>query len=243
MGNNYQKTFGLSDIYDKFVFIAPEIKRDWGIDQAEFQEIVSGGTVNVNIKHKQSVKVLWKAPGMLGGNENPGFVDNASSIQRRVVVTRFDKKVVSGDPQLYKRLEDEMDCILKHCNSRYLEFVNTSAHKDIWTFLPNYFLETQSLMASASNSLFAFLDSDIVEINKDNYIPMEEFFKRFNVFCSDNNFQRPKINVDFYRSPFSKYDLQVQKCNKKYPKNQGKMYRNTNFIIGIDFKVDEYDDF
>lgn len=244
MGNNYQKTFGLADIYDKFAFIAPEIKRDWGIDQAEFQEIVSGGKLNVNIKHKPSVRVEWTAPGMLGGNENPGFVDNASSIQRRVVVTRFDHKVVNGDPRLPRKLEADMDIILKQCNRLYLAFTRDYHNKDIWSVLPDYFLETQKLMAAASNALCAYLDSDVLEFNPEIYIPMEEFFKRFNLFCAENNLQKPKINVDFYRAPFAKYNLTVEpKMTRKYPIKGGRMYKNTTFIIGVDLKFDdEFDD-
>ena len=239
MGNNYQKTFGLSDIHDKFCFIAPEIKRDWGIDQAEFQEIVSGGTLNVNIKHKNSIRVQWKAPGMLGGNENPGFVDNASSIQRRVVVTRFDKKVMDGDPFLHKKLAQEIDAIMCSCNRIYLNYVNRYARKDIWKVLPDYYMETQNLMASASNPLYAFFQSDILVFGSDKYIPMEEFFKRFNLFCQENNFNRPKINVDFYRAPFSRYEVTVEKMSKMYPAQMGKKYRNTNFVVGVDVKTDD----
>lgn len=244
MANNYQKTFGLADIYDKFAFIAPEIKRDWGIDQAEFQEIVSGGKLNINIKHKPSVRVIWTAPGMLGGNENPGFVDNASSIQRRVVVTRFDNKVVNGDPQLAKKLELEMDAILKQCNMYYLEYARKYQNKDIWSVLPKYFLETQKMMAAASNALCAYLDSDILEFSDDLYMPMDEFFKRFNIYCSENNISKPKINVDFYRAPFSKYNIRVEpKMTIKYPAKGGRLYKNTTFIKGVDIKFDdEYDD-
>lgn len=242
MGNNYQKTFGLADIYDKFAFIAPEIKRDWGIDQAEFQEIVSGGKINVNIKHKPSVRVEWTAPGMLGGNENPGFVDNACSIQRRVVVTRFDRKVMKGDPQLGKKLENEIGAIMRQCNLYYLQYAEKYCNKDIWNVLPEYYLETQRLMASASNALFAFMDSDLVEYGDELYIPMDEFFKRFNIYCSENNLQKPKINVDFYRSPFAKYNLDVlTRTTKKY---LGRAYKNTNFIMGVDLKkMDDFDDF
>ena len=244
LGNNYQKIFGLADIYDKFAFIAPEIKRDWGIDQAEFQEIVSGGKVNVNIKHKPSVRIEWTAPGMLGGNENPGFVDNASSIQRRVVVTRFDRKVTKGDPQLGKKLETEISAIMRQCNLYYLRYCDQYATKDLWNVLPEYFLETQKMMAAASNSLFAFLDSDCLVFSEDLYMPLDEFFKRFNAFCSENNLQKPKINVDLYRSPFNKYNLIVEtKANKKYPSKGGRMYKNATFICGVDLKLDDDMDF
>lgn len=240
MGNNFSKTFGLADICDKFAFIAPEIKKDWGIDQAEFQEIVSGGKINVNVKHHPSKRVEWVTPGLLAGNENPGFVDNACSIQRRVVVTRFDKKVDDGDPQLGRKLEKEIGCIIKQCNTYYLNYVNLYKNKDIWTWLPQYYLETQKMMAAASNALYAFLDSDIIEFGDEFYIPMDEFFKRFNLFCMENNFQKPKINVDFYRTPFNKYRVQVlPKHTKQYPPCFGKMYKNATFLKGVDIKMDE----
>jgi hypothetical protein len=233
MSNNYQKIFGLCDIYDKFAFIAPEIKRDWGIDQAEFQEIVSGGKLNVNIKHKPSLTVQWKTPGMLAGNENPGFVDNSSSIQRRVVVTRFDKKVINVDPSLSVKLEEEIDSIMKQCNLYYLTAVRRYRNNDIWTWIPRYFLETQTMMACASNALIAFLDSDILSYGEEHYIPMDEFFKRFNYFCTENNYRKPNINVDMYSSPFARYNIVIDnKVNKQY---MGRMYTNTTFLMGVNF--------
>jgi hypothetical protein len=74
---------------------------------------------------------------------------------------------------------------------------------------------------------------------------MDEFFKRFNMFCSESNITRPKINVDFYRAPFTKYDLEVEaKCTKKYPAKGGRTYKNVSFVIGVDLKIsDEEFDF
>jgi hypothetical protein len=232
MGNNHQKIFGLADIYDKFAFIAPEIKRDWNIDQAEFQEIVSGGKININIKHKSSVMVQWTAPGMLGGNENPGFIDNASSIQRRVVVTRFDRKVDDVITDLNVKLENEISEILKSCNLQYLKYVSSNQHTDIWKWLPRYFLETQKIMASASNALHAFLDSSLLTISEICYIPMSLFFKQFNEFCKENNFSKPKINVDFYRSPFAKFKVKVVMRDKM--RYAGRMYKNESILFGVD---------
>lgn len=239
ISNNYQKTFGMADIFNKFLFVAPEIKKDWTIDQAEFQEMVSGGKVNVNIKHKNSTVVDWRTPGMLAGNENPGFVDNASSIQRRVVVIRFDKKVQDGDPHLDKKLAAEIDCIMRKCNLAYLHYVNGFYHKDFWKFAPAYFLETQKLMAAASNALEAFLNSDKLVLDSENWMPFTEFFKWLNVFCVDNGYRKPTINVDFYRAPFEKYGIKVQMVSQiKY---NGTTLRNQKFIFGVDFKKDELD--
>jgi hypothetical protein len=238
MGNNHQKTFGLADIYDKFAFIAPEIKRDWNIDQAEFQEIVSGGKININIKHKASVMVQWTAPGMLGGNENPGFVDNASSIQRRVVVTRFDQKVENVVTDLNHQLENEISEILKSCNQHYLRYVKSNHNMDIWKWLPPYFLETQKIMASASNSLHAFLDSSLLIKKDTKFIPMSIFFRHFNDFCKENNFTKPKINVDFYRSPFQKFGVKV--VTKAKTRYAGILYKNDSILYGIDLVSNQY---
>ena len=234
IGNNFQKTFGLSDIYDKYIFLAPEIKKDWGIDQGEFQEMVSGGKVNVNIKNKHSKVVQWTAPGMLAGNENPGFIDNASSIQRRVIVTRFDHKVQQGDPQLSKKLEGEIDAIMKQCNLFYLKYVINKRYEDIWKWLPEYFSATQTMMACASNSLNAFLNSDQVLTGLELCVPMDDFFKRFNVFCSENNYKRPHINVDMYTSPFAKYKIEVH--SKITRAHRGRIHTNTTFLVGVDLR-------
>lgn len=234
IGNNFQRIFGLADIYDKYIFVAPEIKKDWGIDQAEFQEMVSGGKVNINIKNQGSKQVQWTAPGLLAGNENPGFIDNASSIQRRVVVTRFDQKVIEGDPQLSVKLESEIDAIMKQCNLFYLKYVRERRYEDIWRWLPDYFLTTQTMMACASNSLNAFINSDQVITGTTRCIPMEEFFRRFNFFCSENNYKRPNINVDMYTSPFARYKIEVQsKITKTY---KGRIHTNTTFLVGVDLR-------
>jgi len=240
LGNNHQKIFGLSDIYDKFAFIAPEIKRDWNIDQAEFQEMVSGGKININIKHKSSIMVQWTAPGMLGGNENPGFVDNASSIQRRVVVTRFDIKVDDVITDLNCRLDKEISQILKACNLQYLKYVSMYQNKDIWKWLPVYFLETQHIMANASNSLHAFLDSNFLKKEVDLYIPMSVFFRHFNAYCRENNYMKPKINVDFYKAPFAKFGIRI--VSKDKIRYDGKIFKNESILYGVDVVTNNYDE-
>jgi len=160
------------------------------------------------------------------------------------VVSRFDYKVTKGDPQLGKKLEQEISSIMRQSNLYYLRYCEQYAKKDLWNVLPDYFLETQKMMAAASNSLFAFLDSDCLVLSEDLYMPLDEFFKRFNAFCTEKNLQKPKINVDLYRSPFSKYNLVVEtKVNRKYPAQGGRMYKNATFICGVDLKLDDDMDF
>ena len=54
LSNNVERKFGLSAIMDGFMFIAPEIKGDLALEQAEFQSIVSGEDVSIAVKHEKA---------------------------------------------------------------------------------------------------------------------------------------------------------------------------------------------
>ena len=231
MSNNIQKTFGLSDLMDKLLYIAPEIKRDFSIEQGEFQSIVSGDKVNINIKYKQSAKVEWKIPGVMAGNESPDFVDNAGSIQRRMVTLRFTQKIKNGDLMLGKKIKKEMAQIIKKCNRIYLEKANEYGRENIWNILPNYFRETQQELAKSTNSLIHFLLSENIKFDSDAYIPEKVFVQLFNDHCRANNYIKQRFNPDFYMGPFAQYNISVMKNVKKV--YNGKLINGT-FFSGID---------
>lgn len=233
MSNNIQKKFGLSDIYDKFLFIAPEIKKDWCIEQAEFQGIVSGDVININIKYKQSESKLWTTPGLLGGNENPDFIDNSGSVKRRIVITRFDKKVKRGDSMLGKKLQKELPSIIKQCNMLYQLHVDMVGNDIIWDHLPPYFKETQSRMADATNSMSNFLNSGTLVFHEDKYIPKDVFVEYYNKHCRDNNLKAFKTTTDFLNSYFESCDEYDLVCKRDTLDYQGAKL-NKFFIIGVD---------
>jgi len=65
--------------------------------------MVSGEAVQVARKNLTATsKDPWDVPGLLAGNQVPGWVDNAGSITRRIVLFDFRKKVVVGDMMLGK---------------------------------------------------------------------------------------------------------------------------------------------
>jgi hypothetical protein len=232
MSNNIQAKFGLADIHDKFIFIAPEIKRDWCLEQSEFQEIISAGTLNVNIKHKKSEVIHWKSPGILGGNEVPGFCDNSGSIKRRVMVTRFDNKVQvkDGNTMLGKELQKEIPSIIKKCNMLYLEKARCFGRSNIWDKLPSYFIITQEKMSETTNPLVNYLNSGKLTFDKEDYIPLQRFVQNFNEHCRENGFKKQQFTTDFYNAPFGNKGLHIDHKKKR-------LYNGINFpppfIIGV----------
>jgi hypothetical protein len=230
MSNNIQKTFGLSDMLNKLIYIAPEIKRDFSIEQGEFQSIISGDKVNINIKHKQSVKIEWKIPGVMAGNESPDFIDNAGSIQRRMVTIRFTEKIKNGDLMLGKKIKKEMAQIIKKCNRMYLEKAAMYGRENIWNCLPSYFVHTQQELAKSTNALIHFLLSESIQFDTDAYIPERIFVQLFNDHCRNNNYTKQRFNPDFYMGPFAQYNITV--CKNKRKEYNGKIVSGT-FFYGI----------
>lgn len=230
LSNNVQKKFGLADIAESILFVAPEIKRDFSMEQGEFQSIISGDKVTINVKHQKSQFVNWNIPGIMAGNETPDFVDNSGSIQRRIVTVKFDKRVKDGDMSLGRRLNLEMHAIIKKCNCAYQEKANVYGQKNVWNILPEYFKATQNELAQATNSLMHFLSSGKVRVKEGAYIPEKVFIAEFNQHCNDNNYTKHRFNKDFYSGPFSSFNVKVIKDDKRrYPAEIGKFYNGMFF--------------
>lgn len=82
ISNTFEKVFGLSAIADKMLWVAPEVRADFSMDQAVFQSMISGESVSVGVKHQTARSVEWEAPGIMAGNVVPGFTDSQGSMQR-----------------------------------------------------------------------------------------------------------------------------------------------------------------
>ena len=230
LSNNIERKFGLSAFYDKYLFLAPEIKSDLGIEQAEFQSVVSGEDLQVNVKHKKAFATTWSVPGALAGNEVPAWADNSGSVQRRVLLWEFGRAVTNGDMKLGEKLGHELPAILAKCNKAYLDMAGKYGHLNVWTVLPQYFKETRDQLAQSVNSVEAFLVSTEVLHGDDLYCPMEDFRAALKTFEISNNYKSKKYDLDFFRGPFSKYNLRVERAKMSYRGAN----KTRDYVMGMD---------
>jgi len=235
LSNNVEKKFGLSSIYDAFVFISPEIKGDISLEQAEFQSIVSGEQVSCAVKHEKAKTMTWKVPGVLGGNEVPSYKDNSGSVLRRILTWNFGKQVKDADPTLEKKLEAEIPIILQKCIRAYLEYAQRYANKDIWNIVPQYFKDVQRQVATVSSTLENFLQSPYIKYSPELCCPQKIFVEKFNEHCTANNLGKPRFNQDFYAGPFSQRDIEVRQHSMLY---NGMPFSMQPFIFGLDIVND-----
>ena len=235
LSNNIEKKFGLSSLRNKLLFLAPEIKNDFGLEQSEFQLLVEGGDMQLPVKFKDSHYIEWKIPGLFAGNEPPNYTDNSGSISRRLVVAKFHKKVNNKDSDMDKKLEKELPSIIKKSASAYLSAVNRYRGQDFWSSLPKYFRDTQRDMAQNTHSLEHFLSSGKVLIGEEHYCREKQFTQAFNEHCKECHLERHKWSTDYYLGVFGNYSIVIKKNTKmKYPNNaNGKTWSGT-FIFGVD---------
>ena len=231
LSNNIERKFGLEAIYDGFMFIAPEVKGDLALEQAEFQSLVSGEDVSVARKNKKAKSVEWKTPGILGGNEVPNWKDNSGSVLRRILPWNFGKQVQEADPHLDEKLDKELPAILLKCVRAYLDYAQKYSDQDIWNVVPKYFKNIQTQVAMVTNSLQNFLASEKVTYGKDLCVPQKKFVQYFNQHCQENNLGRFKFNPDFYAGPFSSRQVEVRTEARTY---NGNKLSSQPFIFGID---------
>jgi len=231
LSNNIETKFGLSSIYDGFMFLAPEIKGNIQLEQAEFQSIVSGEDVSLAVKHEKAKSIVWKVPGVLAGNQIPDWRDNAGSILRRILPWNFGRQVKDADPHLDRKLDEEFPLILQKCVLGYLDYVDKFADKDIWNCVPRYFKTIQEDLAKNVSTLLHFMTSSDVKYNANLCIPMSEFIALFSQHCKFHNLPRSTFNKDFYAGPFSQRDVTVREGHTG--SWGGKMYVNKPFIFGL----------
>jgi hypothetical protein len=236
LSNNIEKKFGLSAIKDSFMFIAPEVKGDLALEQAEFQSIVSGEDVSIAVKNKTAMSFEWKVPGVLGGNEIPNWKDNSGSVLRRILPWNFGKQVQDADPQLDEKLHNELPIILLKCVRGYLDYSNKYRNKDIWNVVPKYFKTIQKQVAMVASSLTNFMESTYVIISEDSFVPQKDFVAKFNQHCKENNLGSHKFHQDFYAGPFSTRDIEVRIETVKY---RGRICKNQPVIYGLDIVSDD----
>ena len=214
ISNNIERKFGLQPVDGKLLFVAPEVKADFGLDQADFQTAVSGEETVINRKFEQAKSVKWKIPGFFAGNEIPGWCDNSESLSRRWVPFQFNHKPKNLDPQLGEKLTKELPRIMLKANRAYLAAVKNYAHKDVWKWLPKYFLDQRRMMAEQTNTLVSFINCELLHLDIENYMLESEFKNNYKSYCNSNSMTVHKWSSDYWQGPFAQHGIERKELKK-----------------------------
>ena len=236
MSSNGEDKFGLSALYDKLVYVCTEVKKDFALNQGDWQSMVSGEEVSVARKHKPAINIRWSVPGVLCGNELPRWVDAAGSVVRRLVVFDFPRKVIDGDPDLEKKIKQNVCAFLCKINKAYKEIVAAHGNHDIWKkgILPKELVDSHEEMKREVDGLASFLSEGPLIMGPEQYIPIKEFKQAYKEYRDKMGIGPFKWGPDHYVNVFEENELKLDDAPRVWPKS-GTIHEGP-FIIGVDLE-------
>lgn len=233
LSSNCETKFSLQSIYDKFLFMCLEVKKDFALPQCELQSMISGEDVSIAIKNKGAITTQWTVPGLLCGNEIVDrWIDASNSLCRRLLVVEFPRTVREMDPGLEKRIRLELPSIMLKLNMAYHSVVRNYGARDLWAVLPAYFKQTQRDLKGLINALEAFVsnaENEGLSIGPDKYILYTLFRDKFITFCKQNNYPPQKFTTDYCRTIFEEHGFREASATKEW---DGKM-QHRRYVFGI----------
>lgn len=213
LSSNIEEKFGLGALCDKLVYSCQEVKRDFTLNQGDWQSMITGETVSIAVKHELARSVAWTIGGVLAGNEYMAWLDTLGSLTRRLVAVHYNNRVnadgETSDPDIKDYCkEHEIAKILFTCNRWYLTMCSKYGAKSIWgtsgdgrpimgEFLAHECLEKTR---KAFDPIYNFVTSpSVFEItsNSSDGVPIARFVEKYNSFeySSDNKHLLPSIDV------------------------------------------------
>ena len=173
-------------LWQNYLIIAPELKQDCTLDQAEFQQMCSGEDVSIARKNESALSIKWDSPIFMAGNQLPRWNDNSGSVSRRMAILRFLHTIQDGDTKLGDKLKAEIVYILVKSNKAYLEAVDTFGSDDIWKHLHPYFKDNRKKIAIQTNALMHFIEHKCT-LNPNSWCRCEDMLPLLNEHCKQNN--------------------------------------------------------
>lgn len=237
ISNNIEEQFGLDSVYDKLIFAAPEVKKDFRLSQAEFQMIVSGERMSIARKFQKAAQVLFKVPGIVAGNDMPAWMDNSNSVARRLMLLLFNIALKKQDGSIYAQLRNEIAFIMSKCNQAYHLLVKQCGKDSLWDHVPDYFLKTQNQLKAKTHPVYHFLNSEDLDFAPGNMMPLDTFRTMFLLHCQKCSLKRVPWNEELYMVPFADRKLSLELREEiQWPPGTTDSYKNCTVITGVTVK-------
>ncbi|KAG5183058.1 hypothetical protein JKP88DRAFT_241306 [Tribonema minus] len=226
IGNDVQETFGLEGLDDsKLIWVAPEVRSTFSLDQGQFQSLVSNEPMMMAVKHKAARMGAPKSHGMMAGNMLPAkYSDDSGSVQRRLAIFAFLHSVAQGETRadlLVKMKTQELASIVRKINWCYQQAVVMVGTRDLWSsgLLSPQVVEANNRLSYDMNPLRSFLNnnSDLAhKVGERRWCPETLFLKAFKEHTNQIGKRDFQWNSDFYDSPFKKEGLAVRRATYRW---------------------------
>jgi hypothetical protein len=204
LSSNIEQKFGLSAIYKGLICICSEVREDFGLDQADWQSAVSGEEVQIASKGKTAFSHKWETPFLWLGNEMPKYRNASGSVDRRVLMVEFGKRVIHSDPHLLDKFKEDVDMFQRKGVALFHAAMRKHGHSDIWAagVLGAQLSDWRNAVKVASDPMFAFLTSEHVQLDETSWVPLDDFKQAYAEWRRVGGLDRAPIKREDYQKPF-----------------------------------------
>ena len=215
MPNNIESKFGLSAFYDKLLVICSEVRKDFGLNQADWQSCTTGEEVSIAIKNKTAFQHTWVTPLLMAGNELPGYQNAQGSVDRRIFSIEFNVKVneKNSKPELVDQLYANIDKLIRKIVVKYHIAVKKHGNKNIWkngndSVLPQQLHKFRSNIKHATDSIAAFLgEFGVFTFKPHCWMPEEDFKNMYNAYCFQHDLKPMQWVKESFTAAFQDNEL------------------------------------
>ena len=200
LGNTIEERFGLQGLIGKKLFVANDIKGNFGLDPGDLQMMTSLERMSVPVKFGTAQTLKWDVPGIFAGNDLPySWKDKLNSMARRLVLIQFTKPIRNRDNSLKNKIRDSQAALYRLCVLAYQDWITKHGSDDIWAYAPKKIVKGQKIVKQQGNPLEMFLDSTEVKIGCDgapaHHVKQDAFLKRLKDFCNRFGHNPPKTST------------------------------------------------
>jgi len=219
IANNCESTFGMMSLPDKYAWVAPEVKSDFSLNQAQFQSLVSCERMVIQRKFMSPWEGEILCNGIMAGNMLPScWNDNSSSIQRRLVIFQFNTKVANSRSDISHRLKGrESSNIIRKVIYCYRKMVFIMQNRGIWDdelMSPHIKINSEKLLSDL-NPLRAFVTQGCnTRFDNDDiaWCALEAFIFEYRRFAQRRGILNVTWTEDVYRSIFDEEGAVVRRA-------------------------------
>jgi hypothetical protein len=246
ISNNCEGTFGLMGLdNNKLLWVAPEVKEDFRMDQAQFQSLVSHEVCSIPRKNLQPFEGRIMAQGAMAGNTFPSlWNDNASSIKRRMFMICFNYQVTRVVTDMLERIKtEELPQLIRKmvfCYQRAVIMVGSRALWDCKDLLSDHIIRENEALSETTNLLHKFLSGGAycekprrkrnAHGNVFDWVPETVFIEKYNTFVRENGGRNVKWVPDHYRAIFDDMGLEMVQASFQWGEEPWR--ENANIIVG-----------
>ena len=168
---------------------------------------------------------------LLLGNELPNYRNNSGSVDRRIFMIDFTKKVRNSDPKLFDKFMKNIDLFQRKGVALYHEKLRTFGDLDIWAsgVVGPQLHKFRQDMKTSTDMLWAFMTSGAFTYHIAEYMLFDDFVQNYTAYRKHLGAPSVKFTPDHYRAVFEEKQITVQRCTKDHNGQK----RTATFLLGV----------